>query len=540
MSYDIIIKNGTVIDGSGTKPSYKADVAVVGNTIAKIGFLGNAPAQTKIDAEGLHVAPGFIDVLSHSDTYLTLFHSSKQESLISQGITTIIGGNCGYSLAPLVSGGVINSVEQWTNPSQINIDWLRMAEYLGRLEDKKFAVNFGSLTGYNTLIKGVLKGEYRQPTNQENEIAAFLFEQSLQEGSFGLSIGLAYLYQDKHFADHLESIFAALNKYDALVTVHLRDESRQFLDSLSTLLAYAERYGVKLHVSHLKVNGRRFWPNFRKAIMLMEAAKAKGFSVSFDMFPYASSALALYLLLPAWITVGGPDMILQRLKNPFDRSQVIKDLREQELEYDKMTIASRAPDAVFIGKTIAEVARDLNISDEAAIVELLLGSRGQVIVFAHVLDEMNVEMGLAHPLSFVATSGAGYSAYAARPRADLPHPRSFGAFPRFLKKYAREKRLLSFEEAVAKVSGIPAARFGIAGRGLVKEGYFADLAVYDPRAIEDIASFQDPCRYSKGVHAVITNGVPVYFKGAFMNNFPGKILRKHNLTRSGLARDPTS
>lgn len=522
--YDIIIKNGTVIDGSGTKEKFKADVAINGNMIAQVGFLGNTDAKEKIDAHGMYIAPGFIDVLSHSDTYLTLFTAPKQESLITQGVTTIIGGNCGYSLAPLVSGGVVISEEQWTNPSQINIDWLRMSEYLAKVKEKKCALNFGTLTGYNTLIKGVLKGDYRQPSSQENEIASFLLEQSLEEGSFGMSLGLAYLYEDRHFLDHLESIFEVMGKYKRMLTVHLRDESSQFLDSLTAVLKYAEEYDVKLHISHLKVIEKSFWPNFEKAIHILEEAEKRGASVSFDVFPYASSGLALYLLLPAWVKVGGPKMILKRLRNSFDHKHIAKDLATLSLEYDKMTVASRAPDEVFIGKTIADIARNLGLSGEEAIIELLLGSKMQIIVFAHVLDEKNIEKGIVHPLSLVASSGAGYSAIPVRRSPDLPHPRSFGTFPRFLKKYAREKALLSWEAAVAKITGTPADLFGIKKRGLVKEGYFADLVVFDPHTIADVATFQDPYHYSKGICAVLVNGVSVYAAGIHNGNLPGDVL----------------
>lgn len=524
MPYDLIIKNGLVIDGSGKKEPFKADVAVSKGVIARIGFLGNMEAAAKIDAHGMYVTPGFIDILSHSDTYLTLFSAPGQESLVSQGVTTIIGGNCGYSLAPLVTGGVFDSVERWTSSSQINIDWLRMSEYLQKLRERRFALNFGTLTGYNTLISGVLKGEYRQPSSQENEIAAFLLDQSLQEGSFGLSMGLAYLYQDKHFADHLESIFATVKKHKKMVAVHLRDESNQFLDSLAAMLAHAGEFGVKLHVSHLKVIGRQFWGNFRKAITMMEEAKEKGAFVSFDMFPYASSGLALYLLLPAWVKVGGPGMIMKRLRSSFDRAQIVKDLKAQELEYDKMTIASRAPDTVFVGKTVADVARTLGVSGEEAVVELLLGSGLQVIVFAHVLDEANVEMGIAHPLSLIASSGAGYDINKAVAEIDLPHPRSFGTFPRFLKKYVREKHLLSWEEAIAKITSLPAELLGIEKRGFVREGYCADLAVVDPNAVGDTSTFLNPYRYSTGVVHTLVNGVPAYAGGKSTTLLSGRVL----------------
>lgn len=523
--YDILIKNGTVIDGSGAKEKFVADIAVQNGMIARIGDLKGAEAKTIIDAAGRYVTPGFIDVLSHSDTNLTLFTEPGQESLVSQGVTTIIGGNCGYSLAPLVSGNVIDAEQRWGVPSQINVDWQRMSEFLDKLGEKKLAVNFGTLTGYNTLIKGILKGEHRQPSAQENEIAGFLLDQSLAEGSYGLSAGFAYLYQDKHFSDHMESVYAAAKKHGGIVAVHLKDESDKFLDSLHAALASAREYGFPLHVSHLKVINRKFWPNFKKAIEAIEDAAAEGISVTFDMFPYASSGLMLYLLLPAWVKVGGPEMMGKRLRSSFERSQIVNDLRAQGIEYDKLTIASRAPDAVYVGKTIAEIAENMGISPEDAIVELLLGSRFQVIAFAHVLDEVNVAMGIGHPLSIIASSGAGYPAPRSGSLGDLPHPRSFGTFPRLFRKYVIEKKVLTWEQAVAKITGVPAQRFGIGKRGLLKEGYHADIAVLFPDAIRDRATFVNPYQFSEGVSAVIVNGAPAFLDGTHTGRFSGAPLR---------------
>lgn len=523
--YDLIIKNGTVIDGSGVKEKFKADIAVHNGVIVKVGDIGAAQAKKIIDAEGLYVAPGFIDVLSHSDTNLTLFTMPGQESLVSQGVTTIIGGNCGYSLAPLISGNVIDAEQRWTNPAQINIDWLRMSEFLAKLEEKKLAVNFGTLTGYNTLVKGILKNEYRQPSRQENEIASFLLDQSLKEGSGGMSIGFAYLYQDKNFADHFESLFATVKKQKKMVTIHLKDESDKFLDSLHAALALAREFDTPLHISHLKVVGKQFWRNFQKAIHAIEEASASGVSVTFDIFPYASSALALYLLLPAWVKVGGPEMIMKRLKNSFERAQVIKDLAQQEIEYDKITIASRAPDSVFVGKTMAEIAKGFGVSAEEALIQLLLGSQLKVIAFAHVLDEGNIQMGVAHPLSVIGSSGAGYVVPSPTQRGDLPHPRSFGTFPRFLRKYVIEKKALSWEQAIAKATGTSARLFGITNRGTLTEGNSADIVVLDPKTIGDTATFQDPYHYSRGVEAVFVNGASAYEKRGFTNAFSGKVLR---------------
>ncbi|MCR4323111.1 MAG: amidohydrolase family protein [Candidatus Azambacteria bacterium] len=523
--YDLIIKNGTVIDGSGTKEKFMADVAVHNGVIVRVGAIEDMEAKKIIDAEGLYVTPGFIDVLSHSDTNLTLFTMPGQESLISQGVTTIIGGNCGYSLAPLISGNVIDAEQRWTDPAQINVDWLRMSEFLEKLEEKKLAVNFGTLTGYNTLIKGILKNEYRQPSRQENEIASFLLDQSLQEGSGGMSIGFAYLYQDKNFADHLESLFATVKKQKKIIAIHLKDESNTFLDSLHATIALAREFDSPLHISHLKVVGKRFWHNFQKAIQAIEEASASGVSVTFDMFPYASSALALYLLLPAWVKVGGPEMIMKRLKNSFERAQVIKDLAEQAIDYERITIASRAPDGVFVGKTLAEIAKGFGTNPEEAIIQLLLGSNLKVIVFAHVLNEGNIQMGVAHPLSIIGSSGAGYSMAPPPQQRDLPHPRSFGTFPRFLRKYVVDKKLLSWEHAIAKITGTPARLFGVKRRGILKEGNSADIVVFDPRIISDVATFQNPYQYSKGVEMVLVNGACAYEKKGFTHAFSGKVIR---------------
>src|SRR3989338_7467968 len=522
--YDILIKNGTVIDGCGVKGKFRADVGISGGVIASIGNPTNAQAKKAIDATGLYVAPGFIDALNHSDTYLTLLTNPLQESLVSQGITTIIGGNCGYSLAPLVSGNVMDSQQRWGNPSQINIDWLRMSEFLARMGEKKMNVNFGTLTGYNTIVKGLVHDEYEEMNSQQHEIAGFLADQSQFEGSLGISLGLAYLHHDQSFEDDLERVFSLAKKHRKIVTAHLRDESDRFLDSLRSVIRQALREEVSLHLSHLKVIGKKHWPNFREAIVLIEQAASRGLRISFDMFPYASSGLELYLLLPHWAKQGGQDAVMKRLHNTAERKQILKDLAAQHIEYDKITVASLAPDPVFVGKTIADIARDLAISGEEAIVEMLLGSRLSVIAFAHVLDEHNVQMAVAHPLSLVASSGAGYSIERAKGSSDLPHPRSFGAFPRFFKKYVREKPLLSWEHAVAKVTSIPARVFRLPRRGLLLDNYPADVVVFDPERISDVATFENPYQYSKGVLSVLANGVLTFHEGRVLSHVPGTVL----------------
>lgn len=522
--YDIIIKNGEIIDGGG-KERYRADVAIAKGTIAKIGALGDSPAKIILDSKELIVAPGFIDALSHSDTYLTLFTMPGQESLVSQGVTTLIGGNCGYSLAPLVSSQTLYAEQHWVdNQARINVDWLRMSEFLENLSGKRFAVNFGTLTGYNTVARGVLKNSYREMNRQENDIAAFLTEQSLKDGSFGLSLGLAYLHHNGNNEQSFDGLFKSVSNNNKIVAVHLKDEGGNFLDSLNSILHQMKNSRTPVHISHLRVIHKDYWHNFQKAISLIDKAAKEGLKISFDIFPYASSSLALYLLLPQWAKKGGTDMILKRLKNSFEKKQIIKDLKKAELDYSKMTVASLAPD-IFIGKTLDEISGNFGKSGEETLCELASVSNLQAIVFMHTLDESVLEMAITHPGSIIASSGAGYNDSYRALSPDLPHPRSFGTFPRLLGKYARDKKIISLEKAVGKITARPAEIFGIKKRGLIKEGYFADIAVFDPAAIKDKATFQNPYQYSQGIINVIVNGSLVYKGGRFVKNYPGAVLR---------------
>ncbi len=524
--YDLLIKGGQVVDGTGARERFRADVAVTNGIIEKIGILEGVPARETTDAKGLVVAPGFIDVLNRSDAYLTLFTQPGQESLLSQGITTIIGGNCGHSLAPLVSGDVVAAEQQWTDPQQINVDWLRMGEYLDRLSAKKLPLNFGTLAGYQTVVRGVLRESDRAANEQEHEIARFLCSQALTDGALGISYGLFPFHEAHDESKVMRDVFKCAALHGTVASIHLRDEPDRFLDSLGMVMRAAEEERVRLHISHLKVIDRKFWSNFSRALAVIEQAKRRGLSVTFDVFPYASSSIALHLLLPAWAQKGGPEALLRRLSHAHERKQIVKDMQAYAIDYAKITVAARAPDAVYIGKTVAELAKDLGIDGAEVIVELLAASRLRIVVFAHTLDEANVRAGIAHPLSIVAGGGAGYDRGARTAQTDLPHPRSFGAFPRFLHKYAHDdSQFLSLERAVAKATSSPAHVFGVSRRGVCAQGYAADLIVFDPRTMADAATFHDPYRYSRGVAHVFVNGARVFSGGEFSGNLPGVVVR---------------
>ncbi len=526
--YDILIKNGTIFDGTGKKDGFVADIAINGNTIEKVASNIKASARNIIDATGLYVAPGFIDVLNHSDTYLTLFTIPDQNSLISQGITTIIGGNCGASLAPLVSSNAIISVQKWTDTSQINVDWLRVSEFLNVLQEKnKLALNFGTLVGYSTVRNGLLKGEQRKLTGQEIEIAGFLIDQAQKEGAFGLSSGLVYSGEKFVSDEELSYILPIVAKNKGIFVVHLRNEAERLVDSIKEVISWAQDAQCKLHISHLKAIGSDNWTKFSDALLEIEKANEKGIEVTFDVFPYASNGLALYSILPAWAKTGNKEQIKQRLQDKKARETIKMDLRNLNLNYKKMTIASLAGDDIFLGKTIYDIAKNWEAEEEDVILDLLVGSNLKVIVFAHVLSEENVQKGIMHHLGIVTSDGAGYNIEYKKFK-DMPHPRAFGAFPRFLRKYPHPKNvhIISYKEAIYKITGYPAKIFGIKKRGNIKPGFFADITIFDPNKIEEITTFEDPYHYSVGVNAVFVNGKLAYDKGDFKKVYAGKVLKK--------------
>jgi len=526
--YDLLIKRGTVFDGGGKKDAFVADIGISGSLIKEVGNLKNASAKKIINAEGFFVSPGFIDVLNHSDTYLTLFTIPKQNSLVSQGVTSIIGGNCGSSLAPLVSGKAIESVQKWTDTSQINIDWLRSSEFFDVLTKKNMlTLNFGTLTGYSTVRQGVLRGGAKKVSLQEIEIIKFLIEQSQKEGSFGVSLGLVYAGEKNISENELKEALLSVKKYKNIFTVHLRNEADKLLNSLREIIFLAEETETKLHISHLKVLGKDNWSKFDAALKEIEKAQKRGVDVTFDVFPYASNGMSLYTVLRRWAREGSKKDILARLNDKEESKKIEKDLKEMRLNYKKITIAALAGDKIFLGKTIAGIAENWGVSPERAIIDVLLGSDLKVIVFAHIMSEENVQKAIKHPFSIIASDGAGYD-LKFKEVGDMPHPRAFGAFARFLRKYPNpdNQNIISYKEAIHKITGYPAERFGIKNRGYIKKNYFADITIFDPKTIEELTTFEYPYEYSVGVKNVFVNGNLIYEDGKFFEGFYGRVLKK--------------
>lgn len=525
--YDLLIKNPFIIDGAKNR-KYQASVAISEGKIKKIGKLRNAKAEKIIQANDLYLSPGFIDLNNHSDTYLTLFTIPDLESMLRQGVTTILGGNCGSSLAPLVEGDTLKSIQKWADISQINLNWLTFKEFLDELEKKAIGVNFASLVGHSTLRRGLLRDEFRVLKPRELEAMKEMLKASLKQGAFGFSTGLAYSHAKIASTKEIIELAKIVKQHNGIYASHIRGEAEELLPAVKETIEINKKTKVSIEISHLKAMGRKFWSNMEKAIELIEAASRQSESnINFDIYPYTITGSVLYILLPDWVAEGGKTKLLKRLKDPAIKTKVIKEMQQKkDYEYDRVTIAISSIDKAFIGKKITEIAQAQNISVEEAIINMLVISEDRIITFIDTLSPDNVEMGLVHPLSFVASDGSGYNIEYYQKKKELVHPRCFGAFPRFLGRYVRDKNILNWEEAIYKITGGPAKKLGLKNRGVIKKGNWADLVLFNPQKIIDKADFENPFQYPQGIEYVWVNGKMAVEKGIYTGQRVGQVLRK--------------
>lgn len=519
---DILIKNTNIIDGTGKK-MFQTDLGIKNNKIKKIGKI-KTQAKKIINAQNLYTCPGFIDILNHSDSFFTLFTMPNQNSLIYQGITTILGGNCGSSLAPLSESSMINSIQKWTDLNQVNLNWLNMHDFLLTLENKKLSLNFASLVGHGTIRRGILHDENRALSNAEIKALKNILESALEQGAFGMSSGLAYSHEKLTSLYEIIELAKIIKKYNGIYATHIRGEGEELLPSLEEAIKIGRETGVKIQISHLKAMGKANWTNMNQALELIEQAREQGIDINFDVYPYSITGSVLYVLLPDWAAQGGKKILLARLRNPVIAQKIVQEMQNNPYDYSQIMIASGNVNKSFIGKKLCEIAEHQGISKEQAVINILLAGQGRISVFFDALSKENIEKAIVHELGFISTNGAGYSIEHEQ-EGDLVHPRCFGAMPRFLGYYVRDKKLLSWEKAIQKSTSAPAQKIGLKKRGQIKKGYFADIAIINPETIIDKANFQNPYQYSKGIEYVIVNGKIVLENGAQNNALPGMVLR---------------
>ena len=523
MTFDVLIKNGIVIDGVSNE-GIRADIGINGPAVKAIGNLRGSTARKEIAAEGKYVVPGFIDAQNHSDSYLTLLESPSLQSLITQGITTIAVGHCGTSLAPLVSPEALKSVQKWRSISGANLNWLKFSEYFEALSHYPLGVNVMSLVGHSTLRRGLLRDEVRPATPEEVQIMQRMLDESLQAGAGGLSLGLVYAHESDASGQELSALAKVTAKRQRMLSIHLRSEGAHVVEALDEAVALAKATEARLKVSHFKIQGKQNWAQLELAIVAVDRAYQSGVDVVFDVYPYPTTWSVLYTYLPKWAYEGGRDAIIKNLRDRSSRERILTYLKNQAQDLDSVLVATSEITTAFLGKTLGQIARNQEISVEEALLNVLSVTNAQVIVFDYNLSSSIVETLMKHPLSIIATDGAGYDLGYASLNGSLVHPRCFGAMPKFLAA-VREKNLMSWPVAIKKITSRPAEKLGIKKRGALVVGNYADVVVLDPRAVGSRASYENPYIQSEGIDKVILNGRQVVSGGQLMGIQAGQILR---------------
>jgi len=525
---DILIKNGMVVDGTG-RPAFKADVGIAAGRIAVVAGGVEQEARRIIQAQGLHLAPGFMDPHTHSD--LTLLVNPRAESKIRQGVTTEVIGNCGFSPAPL-QGAAVEEVRAEAELLGIDVTWTSMAEYLARLRQSGTAVNVVPLVGHNTVRGSVLGYDDVQPEPAQQAEMERLVAEAMEQGARGLSTGLFY---PPGFYARIEEVIGLARvaaRLGGLYASHIRSEGDRLLEAVAEAAEIGEQAGVRVEIAHLKLSGHRHWEDVDRLVATLETAQARGVRLGCDQYPYHAGSTWLAAILPYWAQAGGAKAVAGRLNTPDVRARLRKDWEENRIEWEersgihdwtdiRVSECDARPEVV--GKSIAEIARAERKDPLEVAFDLIVVSEGQVGCVWFSQSEENVRILMRHPLVVVGSDGSSMSPHGVLGQR-RPHPRNYGTFPRVLGWYVREEKVLSLEEAVRKMTSVTAERFGLADRGTIRQGVWADLVVFDAQTVADRATFTDPHQYPTGIPYVIVNGVVVIDQGQHTGALPGRVL----------------
>ena len=511
----ILIKNVQVVDGAG-KAAYKADVLINNDKISAIGSFPNKEAEVVIDGLGYYLTPGFIDVNTDSDHYLSLFTNPAQEDFLTQGVTTIIGGQCGSSLAPLLYGS-LESIQKWGNPNLINVDWHTVDDFLTVLKSSGLGINFGTLVGHSTIRRALIGEGLRDLSGSELKVLLNLLARSLEEGALGLSAGLGYVHSKNVSYEEIKSFAKIVEKYNGVFAVHLRDEKEKLADAVSETIQLSQETGAKTLVSHFRplIGYER---NFEQALNLIETAANK-LDFHFDGYPFDSSVVPLYALLPIEFQTGGWRAMLDNISNKATQEKIIKGL--PILKESDIIIAS-APQAKYLtGKSLGQFAKNREIDLSVALLELMKATQLQAVI---IYKNINLDLAIRSLTSekgLVASNGAslrardsnqGQSDSGLNPAlfSDVfKYERFYNTFPKFLDLISKVEGF-SLENAIKKLTSVPARKFNLKNRGVIKEGNQADAVM-----IKD-----------NKIHHVFVNGKWAVKAGQFQNGLAGQIIRR--------------
>jgi len=531
--YDVLIKEGMIVDGTGN-PYFKGDIGIKNKKIVQVGSDLGGDALRVIDAKGRVVAPGFIDLHNHSD--MTILAVPSAESYVMQGVTTAVVGNCGLSMGP-------------TNPDKVSLlkeyllpflapgydygwDWKTSGEYFKKVEERGIALNLAPLVGQGTLriaVKGFDSGE---PTKEELDEMKNLLRQDIRDGAWGLSTGLIYPPGSYSTTQELIELAKVLKEFPIrlIYTSHIRNEGNKLMESVEEAIRIGEEAGIPVEISHHKASGKHNWGKVNATLREMKKARDRGVEVNCDVYPYIAGSTSIPSLLPGWVLVGGMGEAVKRLKNEEMRKRIKETIEKDTFEegedwikacgWEGIHIATCAIAPEYEGKSLKEIlgkSEDIYKSFFDWLVSIELKAT-MVIFFG---QEEDMETILRSPLSSVISD-----AWATAPRiGGKPHPRAYGTFPRVLGRYVRERRVLTLEEAIRKMTSLPAGKLGLQDRGLIRQGFSADIVIFDPEEILDTATYEDPTQYPVGIDYVLVNGQVVAEQGKYTGVLPGKILR---------------
>src|SRR5262245_28939706 len=529
LMWDLLIQQARVIDGSGA-PSFVADVAIRGNTIAQVGTITSPQAGVMIDGTGLTLAPGFIDIHTHSD--YTLLVNPLAESKVHQGVTTEVIGNCGTSPAPLGDEGYPIIRARMAQQYQLDVSWRTLGGYLGRLTEAGSAVNVVPIVGHGTVRSAVMGYAQRPPTATELARMQALIADAMSEGAFGLSTGLVYAPGCYADTDEIVELAKVVGQAGGMYFSHIRGESNSVLEAAQEAISVGQQAGVAVQISHLKTAGRENWGKTSALLDLLDQANARGLDVTGDMYPYTAGATSLGALLPPWVHEGGLGKLMPRLQDQRVRARIRQDIEQgvddwwnpaRAAGWSEVQI-SRAPQhRSYQGMRLSDVAALRHQEPLEAALDILLAEEGNAGVVLFMMGDAQVQTILQHSRVMIGSDAGATAPYGVLGRGH-PHPRAYGTFPRVLGNYVRERGLISLEEAISRMTGLTAWRLGLTDRGLVRPGYKADLVIFDAQHIADQATYDMPHAYPTGIRWVLVNGQVILRDGERLPVLPGRVL----------------
>jgi dihydroorotase/N-acyl-D-amino-acid deacylase len=531
--FDVVIAGGRLVDGTGA-PWSLADVGIVGDRVTAIGDLRTRTAARTIDARGLYVSPGFIDMLGQSE--FNVLADSRAASKITQGITTEITGE-GTSIAP-INDRLAAEAKPNYDAFGVTLDFRTLGEYFTRLETRsRPAINVGTFVGAGGIRSYVIGDSQRAATPDELRQMQQLVREAMEQGALGLSTSLQYVPDRFASTDEIVALARVAAEYGGRYLTHQRSESNQIISSLDEAFAVAEQAGIPTEIWHLKTAYRANWGRMPEVLRHLEAARARGLDVTANIYPYDRASNGLDACLPLWVRDGGTDAMIARLKDPASRARIRRDMEDPSpKDWENQWYGSGGGDGVLLssvldpslrkweGKTLTEIGREMGVDPRDAVMDLVIADRGESSVIISIMREDDVRAALGHPLISIGTD-SGARAEDGPLSVSKSHPRAWGSFTKILGTYVRDGNLLTVEEAVRKFTSRPAARMGLHDRGLLRPGFKADITVFDLATVQDRSTYTQPNQYSTGIRHVLVNGQAVVSDGAITEARPGQVIR---------------